>query len=161
MWPLQKLWPGQTGWQICLRKRRRLHQTFLDIADVLMNWNRSDMHLPSGVVSVVCVHCSFKSGVHEWRWPTQAQMMRSDILRNIDVLGREYLGVLCRYLREEGESAFQCLGSALVRQPVLLCSVIWRFLLSATRSADKQLLLLLLLLLLLFQRAKTPLQPIH
>ena len=27
----------------------------------------------------------------EWRWPTQAQLMRSDILQNIDVLGRECL----------------------------------------------------------------------
>ena len=34
---------------------------------------------------------NFKSGVHERRWPTQAQLMRSDILRNIDVLGRECL----------------------------------------------------------------------
>ena len=56
-----------------------------------MNWNRSDMHLTSGVVGVARVHCSFKSGVREWRWPTQAKLMRSDILRNIDVLGRECL----------------------------------------------------------------------
>ena len=56
---------------------------------VLADWNRSDMHLTSGVVGVACVRCSFKSGVHEWRWLTQAQLMRSDILRNIDVLGRE------------------------------------------------------------------------
>ena len=39
-------------------------------------------------------------------------------------------GVLCRYLREEGESAFLCLVSALVIQPVLLCSVMWRFVLA-------------------------------
>ena len=64
---------------------------FLDIAGVLADWNRSDMHLTSGVVGVACVRHSFKSGVHEWRWPTQAQLMRSDILRNIDVLGRECL----------------------------------------------------------------------
>ena len=36
--------------------------------------------------------------------------------------------------REEGESACLCLVSALVIQPVLLCSVIWRFVLCATRS---------------------------
>ena len=44
-----------------------------------------------------------------------------------DVLGSEYLGVLCRYLREEGELACLCLVSALVIQPVLLCSVLRRF----------------------------------
>ena len=48
-------------------------------------------------------------------------------LRNIDVLGREYLGVLCRYVREEGELACLCLVSALVIQPALLCSVLRRF----------------------------------
>ena len=56
-----------------------------------MNWNRSDMHLTSKVVGVARVCCSFKSGVNEWRWPTQAQLMRSDILRNIDVLGKDGL----------------------------------------------------------------------
>ena len=63
----------------------------LDIAGVLADWNRSDMHLTSGVVGVVRVRRSFKSGVDEQRWPTQAQLIRSDILRNIDVLGRECL----------------------------------------------------------------------
>ena len=109
---------------------------FLDFAGVLADWNRSDMHLTSGVVGVVHVRRLFKSGVLEWRWPTQAQLMRSDILQNIDVLGRGVSGVLCCYLREEGESAFLCLVSALVSQPVLLCSVIWRFVLSATRSVN-------------------------
>ena len=61
---------------------------------MLADWNRSDMHLTSGVVGVVRVRRLFKSGVLEWRWPTQAQLMRSDILRNIDVLGREFLGSL-------------------------------------------------------------------
>ena len=76
---------------------------------------------------MVSVRRSFKSGVHERHWPTQAQLMRSDILRNIDVLGSEYLGVLCRYLREEGELACLCLVSALVIQPVLLRSVLRQF----------------------------------
>ena len=58
---------------------------------MLADWNRSDMHLTSGAVGVVRVRRSFKSGVHERRWPTQAQLIRSDILRNIDVLDREYL----------------------------------------------------------------------
>ena len=49
------------------------------------------MHLTAGVVGVVRVRRSFKSGVHERRWPTQVQLMRSDILQNIDVLGREFL----------------------------------------------------------------------
>ena len=43
------------------------------------------------------------------------------------VLGREYLGVSCRCLGEEGELACLCLVSALVIQPVLLCSVLRRF----------------------------------
>ena len=72
---------------------------FLDIAGVLADWNRSDKHLKSGVVGTVRVHRLFKSGVHERRWPTQAQLMRSDILRNIDVLGS---GVLCRYRSPRG-----------------------------------------------------------
>ena len=38
--------------------------------------------------------------------------------------------------REEGELACLCLVSALVIQPVLLCSVIWRFVRSATRSGN-------------------------
>ena len=64
---------------------------FLDLAGGLMIWNRCDMRLKFGVVGVVRVRHSFKSGVHEQRWPTQAQLMRSDILRNINVLGRECL----------------------------------------------------------------------
>ena len=63
----------------------------MDIAGALADWNRSDMHLTFGVVGVVRVRRSFKTGVHEGRWPTQAQLTRSDILRNIDVLGREFL----------------------------------------------------------------------
>ena len=64
---------------------------FLDIAGVLADWNRSDMHLTCGIVGVVRVRRSYKSGIHEQRWPTQAQLTRSDILRNIDILGREFL----------------------------------------------------------------------
>ena len=52
----------------------------LDIAGVLADWNRSDVHLTSGVVGVVCVRRSCKSGVLERRWPTQAMLTRSDIL---------------------------------------------------------------------------------
>ena len=48
-------------------------------------------------------------------------------------------GVLCCYLREEGESACMCLVSVLVIQPVLWCSVMWRFVLSATRSGNHHL----------------------
>ena len=73
-------WTVVAGWR-----------SFLDIAGVLADWNRSDMHLTFGAVGVVRVCRSFKSGVHEQRRPTQAQLMRSVILRNIDVLGRECL----------------------------------------------------------------------
>ena len=101
---------------------------------MLADWNRSDMHLTSEVVGVVRVRRSFKSGVLERRWPTQAKLTRRDNLRNINVLGMECLWSLVPSLREEGESTFLCLVSALVSQPVLWCSVMWRFVLSATRS---------------------------
>ena len=81
------------------------------------------MHLTCGVVGVARVRCSYKSGVHEWRWPTQAQLMRSEIFDRSMSLAGSVFGVLCRYLREEGELACLCLVSALVIQPVLLCSV--------------------------------------
>ena len=55
------------------------------------------------------------------------RLQREVDLRNIDVLGREYLGVLCRYLREEGALACLCLVSELVIQPVPLRSVLRRF----------------------------------
>ena len=58
---------------------------------MLADWNRGDMHLMSGVVGVVRVRRLFKSGVLERLWSTQAQLTRRDILRNIDVLGRECL----------------------------------------------------------------------
>ena len=58
---------------------------------MLADWNRSDMHLTSGVVGVDRVSRSLKIGVIEWRWPTKAQLTRSDILRNIDVLGMAFL----------------------------------------------------------------------
>ena len=104
------------------------------------DWNRSDMHLTFGIVGVARVRCSYENGVHEWRWPTQAQLMRSDILRNIDVLGKDCLwsfGPLSP--RGRRGSIFLCLVSALVIRPVLLCSVIWRFVLFATRSGYHQL----------------------
>ena len=70
---------------------------------------------------------------------TQAQLTRSDSLHLIFLetsmsWAWSFSGVLCRYLREEGESAYLCLVSALVSQPVLWCSVMWRFMLSVTRS---------------------------
>ena len=37
----------------------------------------------------------------------QAQLTRSESLKHHDVLGREYLGVSCRYLRKEAELAFR------------------------------------------------------
>ena len=52
---------------------------------------------------------------------------RSESSKHDDVLGREYLGASCRYLREEGELACLCLDSVLVIQPVLLRSVLRRF----------------------------------
>ena len=66
-------------------------QFFFIIIIIIISWVQSDMLLTSGVVGVARVRCSFKSGVHEWRWPTQAQLMRSDILRNVEVLRRECL----------------------------------------------------------------------
>ena len=59
-----------------------------------------------------------------WLKPSWREVKSS---KHHDVLGSEYLGVLCRYLREEGELACLCLVSALVIQPVLLCGVLRRF----------------------------------
>ena len=58
---------------------------------------------------------------------TNAETRHSESSKHHDVLGSEYLGVLCRYLRGEGELACLCLVSALVIQPVLLRSVLRRF----------------------------------
>ena len=63
-------------------------------------------------------------------------MTRSESSKHHDVLGREYLGVSCRCLGEEGELACLCLVSALVSLPVLWCSVMWRFVLYVTRSGN-------------------------
>ena len=74
----------------------------------------SDTHLAAWDVR----RCSFESLLQEWRlrvalaYSSPAEETR--IRRNIDVLGSEYVGVLCRYLREEGGAAFLCLVSALV-----------------------------------------------
>ena len=76
----------------------------------------------------VCFHvCSLHCPV--------SSLMRSDILRNIDVLGRE-----CLWSLERKVSQHACHGlvSALVIRPVLLCSVIWRFVLSAARICNHQ-----------------------
>ena len=77
--------------------------------------------------SVARVRRSVKSGAHGRRWPTQAQMMRSEIFETSTSWAGSVFGVLCRYLGEEGELACLCLVSALVIQPVLLCSVLRRF----------------------------------
>ena len=66
----------------------------------------------------------------------EAQLTRSESLKHHDVLGREYLGVSCRSLGEEGELACLCLVSALVSQLVLWCSVMWWFVLYVTRSGN-------------------------
>ena len=70
------------------------------------------------------------------RWLTQAQLTRSESSKRHGVLGREYLGVSCRCLGEEGELACLCLVSALVSQPVLWCCVMWRFVLYVTHSGN-------------------------
>ena len=80
-----------------------------------------------GMSSVARVCCSVKSGAHGRCWPTQAQLMRSEIFETSMSRAGSVFGVLNRYLREEGESACLCLVSALVIQPVLLCSVLRRF----------------------------------
>ena len=91
-----------------------------------MIWNRSDMHVTSGEIPRRACS-SVKSCARVWRWLTQAQLTRSESLKHDDVLGREYLGVSGRYLREEGDLACVCFVSALVIQPVLLRSVFGQF----------------------------------
>ena len=53
------------------------------------------------------------------------------------------------HLREEGELACLCLVSALVIQPVLLCSVIWRFVLCATRSGHHLLIIIIIIIVII------------
>ena len=68
--------------------------------------------------------------------------MTSDILRNIDVLGRECLWRLVPLSprgSQEDELVCLCLVSAFVIRPVLFCSVMWRFVLSATRNGKYRL----------------------
>ena len=77
--------------------------------------------------SVAPVRRSVKSGAHGRRWPTQAQLMRSEIFETSMSWAGSVSGVLCRCLREEGELACLCLVSVLVIQPVLLCNVLRRF----------------------------------
>ena len=43
------------------------------------------------MVGVVSVCRSFKVGIFDRRWLNQAQLTRRDILRKIDVVGRELL----------------------------------------------------------------------
>ena len=69
----------------------------------------------------------YKSGVHEWRWLTLAKLMRSQVFETSVSWAGSVSGLLCHYLREEGESACLFLVSALVIQPILLCSVLRPF----------------------------------
>ena len=86
--------------------------------EVICTW-----HLGRSSV-VVRVRRSVKSSAHGRRWLTQAQLTRSESSEHHDVLGREYPGVSCRCLGQEGELAWMCLVSALVIQSVILCSVL-------------------------------------
>ena len=70
---------------------------------------------------------TIKSGADGRHWPTQAQLMRSEIFETSMSWAGSVFGVLCRYFREEGELACLCLVSELVIQLVLLCSVLRRF----------------------------------
>ena len=78
---------------------------------------------PASFVFVARLRVALLGGIG-WLKPSWREVKSS---KHHDVLGSEYLGVLCRYLREEGELACLCLVSALVIQPVLLCSVLRRF----------------------------------
>ena len=85
---------------------------------------------------VVRARRSVKSSAHGQRWPAHAQLTRRESSKHHDVLGGEYIGVSCRCLGEEGELACLCLVSVLVGQPVLWCSVMWRFVLYVARGGN-------------------------
>ena len=69
------------------------------------------------------------SGAHEWRWPTQAQLTRRDIVETSMSWAESDTGRLVAAISEEGESTcLVSLLSVLVSQPVLVCvAVLWYF----------------------------------
>ena len=85
------------------------------------------------------------------RWPTQAQLTRSESSKHYDVLGRECLGASRRCLGEEGELACLCLVSALVIQPVLLCSSVLRRFVHAT-GCGKHLFVIIIIIIIIILR---------
>ena len=62
------------------------------------------MHLTSGAFQ----RRSYKSGPHEWRRPTQAQLTRSDIVETSMSWAQSDIGRLVAAISEEGESACVC-----------------------------------------------------
>ena len=90
-------------------------------------WHCTNRLNTLGMSSAARVRQSFKSGAHGRRGLTQTQLMRSEIFETSMSWEGSVFGILCCYLREEGELACLCLVSALVIQPVLLCSVLRLF----------------------------------
>ena len=91
----------------------------VDELEVIFTWRL-------GISGAARLSHSYKSGAQERRWPTQAQLTRREFVETSIPWAGSVSAVLCCYLREEGESAFLCLVSVLVSQPVLWCSVMWR-----------------------------------
>ena len=60
------------------------------------------------------------SGDHEWRWATQAQLTRREIVDTSTSWAGSDTGRLAAAISEEGESAYLSLVSALVSRLVLV-----------------------------------------
>ena len=59
--------------------------------------------------SVACLSHSYKSGDHELRWATQAQLTRREIVETSMYWAESDTGRLAAAISEEGESASLCL----------------------------------------------------
>ena len=59
--------------------------------------------------SVACMSHSYKSGDREWRWATQPQLMRREIVETSMSWADSDTGRLVAAISEEGESACLCL----------------------------------------------------
>ena len=75
---------------------------------------------------VARVSHSDKSGAHEWRWSTQAQLTRREFVETSMSWAESDNGRLVATSSEEGESTCLSLVSVLFSQPVLVCvAVVW------------------------------------
>ena len=76
---------------------------------VLVNWRWYACTWLLVLSSVACLSHSYKSGDHERRWATEAQLMRRDIVETSMSWAESDTGRLVAAISEEGELACLCL----------------------------------------------------